>query len=72
MDGKGTTAERRMIMKVRVVIMTENKKHLDEKHSKELIEQATKDVWAFFLKAIATLGEDDDIAFVESCELVQR
>ena len=58
-------------MKIRVVIMTENKKHLDEKHSKELIEQKAKDAWGCFLKAMAILGEDDDTAFVESCELVQ-
>ena len=30
-------------MKIRITIMTENDKHLDEKYSKEFIEQKAKD-----------------------------
>ena len=65
-------AERRMIMKIRITIMTENNKHLDEKYSKELIEQKAKDGWDFALKALALLSEKNETASVESCELVER
>ena len=56
-----------MIMKIRITIMTENNKHLDEKYSKELIEQKAKDGWDFALKALALLSEKNETASVESC-----
>ena len=46
-----------MIMKIRITIMTENNKHLDEKYSKELIEQKAKNGWDFALKALTLLSE---------------
>lgn len=61
-----------MIMKIRITIMTENDKHIDEKYSKELIEQKTKDGWDFVLKAIAISSDKNETASVESCELVER
>ena len=59
-------------MKIRITIMTENNKHLDEKYSKELIEQKTKDGWDFVLKGLALSSENIETASVESCELVER
>ena len=59
-------------MKIRITIMTGNDKHLDEKYSKELIEQKAKDAWDFALKAIAISRDKNETAFVESCELVER
>ena len=59
-------------MKIRITIMTENNKHLDEKYSKELIEQKTKDGWDFVLKGLALSSENIETALVESCELVER
>ena len=61
-----------MIMKIRLTIMAENNKHLDEKYSKELIEQKTKDGWDFVLKGLALSSENIETALVESCELVER
>ena len=61
-----------MIMKIRLTIMVENNKHLDEKYSKELIEQKTKDGWDFVLKGLALSSENIETALVESCELVER
>ena len=61
-----------MIVKIRITIMTENDKHLDEKYSKELIEQKTKDGWDFVLKALAISSDKNETASVESCELVER
>ena len=72
LDAATTTAERIMIMKIRITIMTENNKHLDEKYSKELIEQKAKDGWDFALKALALLSEKNETASVESCELMER
>ena len=72
LDDDSTATERRMIMKIRITIMTENNKHLDEKYSKELIEQKAKDGWDFALKALALLSEKNETASVESCELVER
>ena len=59
-------------MKIRITIMTENDKHIDEKYSKELIEQKTKDGWDFVLKALAISSDKNETAFVESCEMVER
>lgn len=59
-------------MKIRITIMTENDKHLDEKYSKELIEQKAKDGWDFVLKALAISSDKNETVFVESCELVER
>ena len=61
-----------MIMKIRITIMTENNKHLDEKYSKELIEQTAKNGWDFALKALTLLSENNETVSVESCELVER
>ena len=72
LDVLSAAAERRMIMKIRITIMTENNKHLDEKYSKELIEQKAKDGWDFALKALALSSENNETASVESCELVER
>ncbi len=59
-------------MKIRMTIMVENNEHLDEKYSKELIEQKTKDGWDFVLKGLALSSENIETALVESCELVER
>lgn len=59
-------------MKIRITIMTENDKHLDEKYSKELIEQKAKDAWDFVFKALAISSNKNETASVESCELVER
>ena len=59
-------------MKIRMTIMVENNEHLDEKYSKELIEQKTKDGWNFVLKGLALSSENIETALVESCELVER
>ena len=61
-----------MNMKIRMTIMVENNEHLDEKYSKELIEQKTKDGWDFVLKGLALSSENIETALVESCELVER
>ena len=61
-----------MIMKIRLTIMVENNEHLDEKYSKDLIEQKTKDGWDFVLKGLALSSENIETALVESCELVER
>ena len=59
-------------MKIRMTIMVENNEHLDEKYSKELIEQKTKDGWDFVLKGLALSSENIETALVESCELGER
>ena len=59
-------------MKIRVTIMTENDKHIDDQYSKELIERKTKDGWDFVLKALAISSDKNETASVESCELVER
>ena len=59
-------------MKIRLKIKVENKEHLDEKYSKELIKQKTKDGWNFVLKGLALSSENIETALVESCELVER
>ena len=59
-------------MKIRLTIMVENNEHLDEKYSKDLIEQKTKDGWDFVLKGLALSSENIETALVESCELVER
>ena len=59
-------------MKIRMTIMVENNEHLDEKYSKDLIEQKTKDGWDFVLKGLALSSENIETALVESCELVER
>ena len=59
-------------MKIRITIMTENDKHLDEKYSKELIEQKAKDAWDLVLKMILLQSKENETASVESAELVER
>lgn len=59
-------------MKIRVTIMTENDKHLDEKYSKEIIEQKAKYGWDFVLKAMLLSSDKNETVFVENCELVER
>lgn len=57
-------------MKIRVTLMTENDKHLDEKYTKEQIEEMTKRAWDLLL---SMLNQDpSENAFVESCELIER
>ena len=59
-------------MKIITTITLGNNQHLDEKYSKELIEQKTKDGWDFVLKGLALSSENIETALVESCELVER
>ena len=59
-------------MKIRITIMTENDKHLDEKYSKEFIEQKAKDGWDFVLKAMLLSSDKNETVFVENCELAER
>lgn len=59
-------------MKIRITIMTENDKHLDEKYSKEFIEQKSKDGWDFVLKSMLLSSDKNETVFVENCELVER
>ena len=42
-------------MRIRLTIMVENNEHLDEKYSKELIEQKTKDGWNFCFERIGII-----------------
>lgn len=55
-------------MKIRVVLMTENDKHVDL--PKEQIEEYTKAAWELFFKMLIA-GNPLDKATVESCELVE-
>ena len=59
-------------MKLRITIMTENDKRLDEKYSKELIERKAKDAWDLVLKMLVLSNEENETAQVEKCELVER
>lgn len=60
-------------MKIRVTIMTENDKHLDEKYTKEQIEAVTKRAWQAIVDDLLLTSEDtSERAVVESCELVER
>lgn len=54
-------------MKVRVTIMTENDEHLPD-ISKEEIEARAKLGWNVILAMIGS----SDVAYVESCELVEE
>ena len=59
-------------MKLRITIMTENDKRLNEKYSKELIERKAKDAWDLVLKMLVLSNEENETAQVEKCELVER
>ena len=54
-------------MKIRVTIMSENDKHIPDL-SKETIEAIAKTGWQIVLDSLGS----DDIAYVESCELVEN
>ena len=57
--------------KIRVTIMTENDKHLDERYSDEYIEATAKKAWDYIL-SVFTDPLSDDKATVEKCELIER
>lgn len=56
-------------MKIRLTIMTENDKPIDDKYSTEEVEEKTKKAWDFVLNLLAQNGEK---VIVEKCELVDR
>lgn len=53
-------------MKIRVTIMTENDKHID--NPKEEIEKVAKTAWN---QLLCVLAGSEKTAYVESCELVE-
>lgn len=55
-------------MKIRVVLMTENDKHVDL--PKEQIEESTKAAWELLFKMLIA-NSPSEKAIVESCELVE-
>lgn len=55
-------------MKIRVVIMTENDKHVDM--PKEKIEEMAKVAWEMYFKLL-TFDNPSDRATIESCELIE-
>jgi hypothetical protein len=60
-------------MKIRVTLMTENDKHLDESVSKEMVEEKTKLVWETLMRMLHDYSEDEnEVVTVEKCELVER
>ena len=59
-------------MKIRVTLLTENDKHLDESISKERIETEAKLAWEAIMTYLSKLSNDESNAIVESCELVER
>ena len=57
--------------KIRLTIMTENDKHIDDTYSNEQIEATTKKAWEYILNGLCNpFGTDK--ATVEKCELVER
>lgn len=57
--------------KIRLTIMTENDKHIDEKYSVEKIEALTKKSWEWIFNTMINPLSSDK-ATVEKCELVER
>lgn len=57
--------------KIRLTIMTENDKHIDERYSDEEIVAIAKKSWEYMLNALREpFGTDK--AIIEKCELVER
>lgn len=57
-------------MKVRVTLMTENNKHINEDISDEEIQKIAEDTWNIFIKM---LNDDlDDKAYLEKVEVLER
>lgn len=54
-------------MKVRVTLMTENNKHINEDISDEEIQKIAEDTWNIFIKML-----NDDKAYLEKVEVVER
>ena len=57
-------------MKIRVTLMTENDKHPNEEITNEEIVKTAKVGWDTLLKILS--GPDDEEAYVERIELVER
>lgn len=56
-------------MKVRVTLMTENDKHVDENISDEEIQKQVEWTWNL---ATSVLSVDNDVCIVEKVEVVER
>lgn len=62
-------------MKIRLTIMTENDKHLSDvysNYSDEMIESKVKQAWQANFNFMCLMGDMDEKAIVEKCELVER
>lgn len=60
-------------MKIKVTVMTENDKHLDESYSKDEIESKVRKAWQIIFDMMLLDGDDpSEKITVESCELVER
>ena len=57
-------------MKVRVTLMTENNKHINEDISDEEIQKIAEDTWNIFIKMLN--DDSDDKAYLEKVEVVER
>ena len=57
-------------MKVRVILMTENNKHINEDISDEEIQKIAEDTWNIFIKMLN--DDPDDKAYLETVEVVER
>ena len=57
-------------MKVRVTLMTENNKHINEDISDEEIQKIAEDTWNIFIKMLN--DDSDDKAYLEKVEVVKR
>lgn len=57
-------------MKVRVTLMTENNKHINEDISDEEIQKIAEDTWNIFIKMLN--DDTDDKAYLEKVEVVER
>lgn len=57
-------------MKVRVTLMTENNKHINEDISDEEIQKIAEDTWNIFIKMLN--DDQDDKAYLEKVEVVER
>ena len=58
-------------MKIRLTIMTENDKHIDERISDERVEQMVAMAWQMILDNLPGKSLDEK-GIVEKCELVER
>lgn len=57
-------------MKVRVTLMTENNKHINEDISDEEIQKIAEDTWNIFIKMLN--DDPDDKAYLDKVEVVER